>query len=325
MARKNLEKYKKALTEYIADKNMTLIEMARKYGFDKRGFKKYLLENNISIHNVRTKKEYYDNHDKILKIFDENPDMTTTEISNLVGVSEKTAAVVLKKMRNHRSIHSKKEQKRYNIDDKFFDVIDTEEKAYWLGFIMADGCIRKIKCTYMLTIELSSVDEEHLIKFKKCIKSDAPIARRKNRNMSNIRVYNNHLVQQLIEKGCVFNKTINGHVPIDILIDKSLIAAYLRGYCDGDGFIDKKRYRIVYTIKSKKIADQISILLDMLNISFKVKKEKTYYRLMCERKDIFFKFLTEIYGNAHIYLDRKYMIAKERYSRSGSTTTEDSE
>jgi hypothetical protein len=325
MTQKNIEKYKKALQEYIADKNMPLIEIARKYGFDKRGFKKYLLQNNIPIHNVRCKKEYYDNHDKILKIFDENPNLTTTAIAKLVGVSERTAALVLKKMRNHKSIHSKKEQKRYKIDDKFFDVIDTEEKAYWLGFIMADGCIRKIKYTYMLTIELNSIDEEHLIKFKKSIKTDAPITKRKNRNMSIIRICNNHLVQQLIKKGCISNKTIDGYIPLNILTDKLFIAAYLRGYCDGDGFIDKKRYRIVYTIKSKQITDQISILLDMLNISFKVKKEKTYYRLMCERKDIFFKFLTEVYINAHIYLDRKYIIAKERYSRSGSTTTEDSE
>lgn len=75
MTQKNIEKYKKALQEYIADKNMPLIEIARKYGFDKRGFKKYLLQNNIPIHNVRCKKEYYDNHDKILKIFDENPNL----------------------------------------------------------------------------------------------------------------------------------------------------------------------------------------------------------------------------------------------------------
>lgn len=31
--------------------------------------------------------------------------------------------------------------KKYTCDSTFFNVIDTEEKAYWLGFLMADGFI----------------------------------------------------------------------------------------------------------------------------------------------------------------------------------------
>jgi hypothetical protein len=30
------------------------------------------------------------------------------------------------------------------FDEHIFDLIDTEEKAYWLGFIYADGCIASI-------------------------------------------------------------------------------------------------------------------------------------------------------------------------------------
>lgn len=31
--------------------------------------------------------------------------------------------------------------RQYNIDENYFDTINTEEKAYWLGFIYADGFI----------------------------------------------------------------------------------------------------------------------------------------------------------------------------------------
>src|SRR5712692_8683456 len=35
--------------------------------------------------------------------------------------------------------------KRQTCNERYFRVIDTEEKAYWLGFITADGCITKGK------------------------------------------------------------------------------------------------------------------------------------------------------------------------------------
>lgn len=48
----------------------------------------------------------------------------------------------------------------------FFKTIDTEEKAYWLGFIAADGNIRKnlLACS----IELKLSDKGHLEKFAEC-------------------------------------------------------------------------------------------------------------------------------------------------------------
>ena len=31
--------------------------------------------------------------------------------------------------------------RKYNVNHDFFESINTEERAYWLGFISADGCI----------------------------------------------------------------------------------------------------------------------------------------------------------------------------------------
>jgi len=33
--------------------------------------------------------------------------------------------------------------RKLEFNDRFFDVIDTEQKAYWLGFIFAEGSIKK--------------------------------------------------------------------------------------------------------------------------------------------------------------------------------------
>lgn len=54
-----------------------------------------------------------------------------------------------------------------NYNRHIFDNIDNEEKAYWLGFILADGYLNLDK--HMLRIKLGNKDKQHLIKFIKFI------------------------------------------------------------------------------------------------------------------------------------------------------------
>ncbi len=54
------------------------------------------------------------------------------------------------------------------FNQHIFDNIDTEEKAYWLGFIYADGYIAKLnmeKINYAFSIGLAVIDVKHLEKF----------------------------------------------------------------------------------------------------------------------------------------------------------------
>ena len=53
------------------------------------------------------------------------------------------------------------------FNENIFDIIDTEEKAYWLGFIFADGYIETPKPNMKYTFEicLSCKDKHHLEKF----------------------------------------------------------------------------------------------------------------------------------------------------------------
>ncbi len=52
----------------------------------------------------------------------------------------------------------------YNINENVFDNIDTEEKAYWLGFLYADGYVTYKNYTIGLGVALKDID--HLRKFK---------------------------------------------------------------------------------------------------------------------------------------------------------------
>jgi hypothetical protein len=67
--------------------------------------------------------------------------------------------------------HSRSARK-YTLDEHYFEAIDTEEKAYWLGFIATDGWITKTG----LGIGLNVKDRSHLELFSRCVKSDKPCA-----------------------------------------------------------------------------------------------------------------------------------------------------
>jgi hypothetical protein len=71
-----------------------------------------------------------------------------------------------------------KSRRKYTVDLTYFETIDSPDKAYFLGFIAADGCVRKpLHGPMALVIKVSSKDEEVLVKFLKHLKSDRPVVR----------------------------------------------------------------------------------------------------------------------------------------------------
>ena len=100
-----------------------------------------------------------------------------------------------------------KQEDKYTYNKDFFEVIDTEEKAYWLGFIFADGYVNQSKnelggcINNELGIELSVKDIDHLKKFNKSLNGNVQVNIR-NRvcfdgiecTMCNIRLYSKKYV-----------------------------------------------------------------------------------------------------------------------------------
>jgi hypothetical protein len=80
-------------------------------------------------------------------------------------------------MKNGVPLRSSRECKvRYSCNDAYFDAIDCEEKAYWLGFIGADGClVAKGEQTRLLQVKLAAKDADHLFRLRDALGSDCPI------------------------------------------------------------------------------------------------------------------------------------------------------
>ena len=119
------------------------------------------------------------------------------------------------------------------------------------------------------------------------------------------------MASDLIKYGCIPNKTDEGWIERKALNGFEL--DFIRGFLDGDGYIESNdfgKYRIVFTIKSRKILETVNAMLVDYHPEFE--KDGNYYRLRIERKQDFFKLLEDLYSGAETYLDRKYYIAQAR-------------
>ena len=130
----------------------------------------------------------------------------------------------------------------------FFDVIDTEAKAYWLGFVAADGSISK----GVLKIALAWVDAGHLEKFRAALASAHPIKRRvagggykPGAVSAEFSVRSAELAMALAQFGIIPRKSHTVRPPT---LRDDLVHHFWRGVFDGDGSIcktNKEQWRIM--------------------------------------------------------------------------------
>ena len=91
---------------------------------------------------------------------------SVTSISKKIGIDRHIISRELKSFFND-SINIS--NKKYSLNENYFETIDNEEKAYWLGFISTDGNIykRDNNGTIILSFNLNIRDKKHLEKFLK--------------------------------------------------------------------------------------------------------------------------------------------------------------
>jgi len=126
--------------------------------------------------------------------------------------------------------------KRKNFNEDYFEVVDTPEKAYFLGFIFADGCLidNPEEYRYRLNIKIHNKDEDILERFISLLDSEIKIWRSKGRDISEIGFSSRKMINDLKNTGLHQNKTYTIEYP---KIDEKLERHFLRGYFDGDGCI----------------------------------------------------------------------------------------
>jgi len=197
-------------------------------------------------------------------------------------------------------------QNMTKFNEHVFDKIDTEEKAYWLGFLYADGSVDYKK--NIIELSLKSSDIHHLEKFRDFLGFD----KNKHIYQDNIRcriMFRNKYVKQcLINLGCTPRKSLTICFPSLEQVPKYLHRHFIRGYIDGDGSV---------MINTQHTAGRLSIL-GTQNMLEHIVQATGWRRSKISNhhgENVFSiewsgyyvsGYLDYLYENASIYLDRKY-------------------
>lgn len=213
----------------------------------------------------------------------------------------------------------------YKFNTSFFDKIDTQEKAYVLGMLYADGYNSEDRGN--VTLSLTQSDREILEKINICLESDRPIRTQVVKNsMYNtqpyceLTFYNRHFSEKLAEIGCPQKKSHILKFPSFNIVPEYLIHHFIRGYVDGDGSIvlcDKNKNPNIKvstaTITStedfclwiKGYCEEILEINSYITCRFPERENNTKTLQFGGNRQVK-KFLDFIYKDATIYLERKF-------------------
>lgn len=189
--------------------------------------------------------------DRIKNLY-ENEKWGSVKIATEFGSSHKTILSILRKL----DIPVKKVGNRCKaVNENFFERIDTEAKAYYLGLLYADGCIKDTPSNYQkkLYISLQWEDRYILEKFINRIELDNSVRFKvrdqpQRKDQGTVSISSDKLCNDLIRLGCVPRKSLVLQFPADNLIPINLMNHFCRGLFDGDGCITgNKKFTFSFT------------------------------------------------------------------------------
>lgn len=219
----------------------------------------------------------------------------------------------------------------FTLKHNFFDAVDTEEKAYFVGFIFADGCVsvRNNKIS-AITIALNARDRDIIDKFSNAINNTNIVSIREsnNRKIVSLSITSEQMANSLCMLGVMPQKTYKAKsLP---QVPEEFIIPMLRGFFDGDGGIhyskDKKRIQISATAYSEEIVKEFQQKIDCLiqkDKSNKITGVENKYNAIWNGRTQSIKILHLLYDDAEVYLNRKYDLAQQIFADVADATLEE--
>ena len=218
---------------------------------------------------------------------------------------------------------------RLKSDSSYFKIIDTEHKAYILGFFIADGYIEKKSGRICFNNSIDDISVIKEIQNQICPNSKLIYSNKQSqvnfrKKQVVLRFTNKTIYKDLIEKYNIVNaKTFNENYTFDFnKIPEHLIHHFIRGYFDGDGsvsFIPKSKnkqlfFNFSFVFNSKLFAEQFAKIFQnnfgIIPVIYDhIGKTSNYFSLRFnynrKRQSKIKEVYQWLYKNSNIYLERK--------------------
>lgn len=248
---------------------------------------------------------------EIIKYYLSQP-MTMKQVEDKYELSHPTITKILKDVPKY----TKAKLNNPNMKEHFFQEINEEAKAYFLGLLISDGNVFKDNTGRQasISITLDLKDEYMLEKFKEVLQANTSVGH-DGRGCGQIAVRSNIMAEDLAKYGVVPRKSYNTYLP---LISKEMMPHLIRGIFDGDGSIMAKpnlsndgHNRFLHSISfcgTHQLMEDISnYILENLGIKTTVYdyKDRNLSELKIQNIDNIAKFGYWIYRNSTIFLNRK--------------------
>ena len=235
-------------------------------------------------------------------------------------------------------------------NENYFDVIDTDDKAYFLGLLWADGCNyrRDIKHKNAYQIHLSLQEQDGYIvrelankiyyndNIVKLVDKSTKYDDYKRQNQISLRIPSKHVSDTLLNYGMTPRKSSDLIMPINIIWTDETIRSFIRGFFDGDGSIfynnNSKQYglSIISGVDHMKQMNEIinPYFGKLLHLEIKTCYSVPMAYLKLHGNQTTKKFLDWLYKDSTIHLDRKYEkylelknIVESKSNQSSTTST----
>lgn len=266
--------------------------------------------------------------EEIVKYYKTKP-MTIEDVANKFSICCPSVIKILNEYRIKR--YTKVQLFSPDLDEHYFDNINTEEKAYFLGLIITDGYIHQTKGRQpLVSITLQECDKYILEKFKKEIHLNKTITS-DGRGCCGLNILSKGLVNGLKKYGITENKSLSTIFPKNI--PNNLYCHLIRGILDGDGSVSfyarpnrKSHVKAIRFCQGNKkfLNDIVDFLFDECNIDkINIYQEKeTLWSIAYRKNESMIKLIKYMYDNAHIYLKRKKHICDLIYNEISNGNTE---
>lgn len=258
-------------------------------------------------------------------------ELSAQKIAKMVGAKVYQIDYLLDKYEIPRRTLSVANRK-YSVNHSYFKQIDDCEKAYWLGFLYADGFVT---AGNYVGLSLAVTDKKHVEKFREAIRSTHPIHIYKTNGYANteyarLAFASQEMTRDLENLGCFQHKTLLLKFPTEQQVPHQFLKDFVRGYIDGDGSIttggenSPLRLRVCGT---RELLEGLKIYFNTIlapdSISNKLEKRhkdtKNNYALSLGSARKSLLILHELYDGASVFLDRKndlYLLKKAQLQSS---------